>query len=103
VDQLANIESQIKTLWEKAQQAGELIARLREEKSALQARSGQLEQELDRLRTEMSARDQQIQKLTAAQAFAANEPKSTAVFANGERDMLTAKVKELLARIDAYL
>ncbi len=103
MDQLANIESQIKTLWEKAQQAGELIARLRREKRELQAQNDQLEHDVVKLRTEMSARDQQIQKLTATQAFAANESKSTAILANGEREALTLKVKELLARIDAYL
>jgi septal ring factor EnvC (AmiA/AmiB activator) len=103
VDQLANIESQIKSLWEKAQQAGELISRLRTEKKEIQAQNRELEQEIAKLRTEMSAREQQIQKLIAAQANAAHESKSTAILANGERDALTAKAKELLARIEAYL
>jgi chromosome segregation ATPase len=103
VDQLANIESQIKALWEKAQQAGELIARLREEKQALQTQNGQLQSDVEKLRAEMSTREQQILKLSAAHAQAASDSKSTAIFANGEREALSVKVKELLARIDAYL
>jgi chromosome segregation ATPase len=99
VDQLANIESQIKALWEKAQQAGELVARLREEKQALQSYNGQLQQEVAKLRAEMSTREQQLHKLTTT----ANESKTAAIISNGEREQLTAKVKELLARIDAYL
>ena len=101
MDQLANIESQVKALWEKAQQAGVLIARLREEKKALQADSEQLEQEVKKLRSDLMAREDQLQKLAAIQP--GPEPKSTPTISNGEREQLTAKVKELLARIDAYL
>ncbi len=97
MDQLANIESQIKTLWEKAQQAGDVINRLREDKHVLQARVGQLEQELARLRSDLHAREQQVQNMSAT------ESKSTPILSNGEKEQLTAKVKDLLARIDAYL
>lgn len=101
MDQLSSIESQIKLLWEKAQEAGVLIARLREEKKALQTDNEHLEREITKLRSDMLASESQIQKLTAAQS--AHEPRSTATISNGEREQLTAKVKELLARIDAYL
>lgn len=101
MDQLSSIESQIKLLWEKAQEAGVLIARLREEKKALQADNEQLEREVTKLRSDIVAREAQVQKLTTAQS--APEPRSTATISNGEREQLTAKVKELLARIDAYL
>ena len=95
--------SEIQLLRSQYRDLVELIARLRREKRELQAQNDQLEHDVVKLRTEMSARDQQIQKLTATQAFAANESKSTAILANGEREALTLKVKELLARIDAYL
>ncbi|MBI5470978.1 MAG: hypothetical protein HY961_01390 [Ignavibacteriae bacterium] len=97
MDQLANIESQIKTLWEKAQQAGDVINRLREERHQLQTKVDQLEQELGRLRSELRTREQQVQNLSAT------ESKGAPAFSNGEKEQLTAKVKELLARIDAYL
>lgn len=101
MDQLANIETQVKALWEKAQRAGELIARLREERQALESENGQLQKELAKLRLEVSARELQIQKLTTASAAADSKP--TGIFSNGESEHLTAQVKELLARIDAYL
>lgn len=101
MEQLTHIEESIKALWEKAKQAGELILRLREEKQALQTQIESLHQEVAKLRMELTAKDQQVQKLITAQA--SNETKSTANISNGEREQLTAKVKELLARIDAYL
>jgi predicted nucleic acid-binding Zn-ribbon protein len=96
VDQLSNIETQIQTLWDKAKRAGELIARLREEKRALQKQNEFLEQELAKLRSELVARNAQL-------ASAAREVKSAEIFSNGEREELSAKVKQLLAKIDAYL
>ncbi len=102
MDQLSSIETQIKLLWEKAQEAGVLIARLREEKKALQADNEQLDRELSKLRSDIAVRDAHIQKLNAS-AHSAAEPRNTSSISNGEREQLTAKVKELLARIDAYL
>lgn len=96
MDQLSNIETQIQTLWDKAKRAGELIARLREEKRALQKQNEFLEQELAKLRSELVARNAQL-------ASAAREVKSAEIFSNGEREELSAKVKQLLAKIDAYL
>ncbi len=101
MDQLSSIESQIKLLWEKAQEAGVLIARLREEKKALQADNEQLQREVSKLRSDMAARETQMQKSATAQS--APEPRHAATISNGEREQLTVKVKELLARIDAYL
>ncbi len=96
MDQLSNIETQIQTLWDKAKRAGELIALLREEKRALQKQNEFLEQELAKLRSELAARDARL-------ASAAREATSAEIFSNGEREELSAKVKQLLAKIDAYL
>jgi predicted nucleic acid-binding Zn-ribbon protein len=96
VDQLANIESQIQTLWEKAKQAGDLIARLREEKQSLHDQNETLLQDVARLRAELNAKEQRL-------ASAAHDAESAAIFSNGEREELTAKVKALLAKLGAYL
>ena len=101
MEQLVHIEESVKALWEKAKLAGELIIRLREEKQTLQTQSVALQQEVAKLRTELVAKEQQLQKLMTTQA--SSEAKSTSAFSNGERDQLTSKVKELLARIEAYL
>ncbi|MEO8166907.1 MAG: hypothetical protein ABI623_01580 [bacterium] len=104
MDQLSSIESQLKLLWEKAQEAGVLIARLREEKKALESDNEQIGQEVAKLRSDLAAREAQLQKLTTAHSESAGATsKSASVISNGERDQLTSKVKELLARIDAYL
>jgi prefoldin subunit 5 len=99
VEQLAHIEESVKALWEKARQAGEVIVRLREEKKQLQSENTSLQQEVTKLRSELSLRDQQAQKL----ALTATEARNAVGMSNGEREQLAAKVKELLARIDAYL
>ena len=96
MEQIAQIEESVKALWEKAKQAGELISRLRDEKQALQTQNASLQMEVTKLRSELSAREHQLQKQLASEKSAAN-------ISNGEREELTAKVKELLARIDAYL
>ena len=96
MDQLANIESQIQTLWEKVKQAGELITRLREEKQLLQNQNEELLEEVAKVRRELSSKEQRL-------ATAVSESKSTAIFLNGEREELTEKVKALLAKINAYL
>lgn len=97
MDTFSSIEAQLKTLWEKAQQAGAVITRLREEKHVLQARVEELEREVAKLRAEIALKERQIQTMTVT------ELKATSVVSNGEKEQLTAKVKELLARIDAYL
>lgn len=97
MDQLSVIESSIKELWEKVRLAGETIIRLREEKALLEEQNTHLEAEVSRLRSEVAAREQRLQSMAASQAKAAS------AISNGEREQLATKVKELLARIDAYL
>ena len=97
MEQLAQIEDSVKALWEKAKRAGETIVRLREEKQSLTSEVHLLRQEIGKLKSELAAKNHQLQKMSAS------EEKSTVGMSNGEREQLTAKVKELLARIDAYL
>lgn len=99
MEQLAHIEESLKVLWEKVRRAGEVITQLREERQALQAQVGLLQQEVARLREELAQKDQQLQRLAAG----VQEAKNAAILSNGERAQLAARVKELLARIDAYL
>jgi chromosome segregation ATPase len=96
-----NIESAIKTLWEKARRAGELIAALKEENSGLRTKLEEVQLQLEQLNQELVQRDQTISQLEAEQAEA--DSKSNETFSNGEREALAAKVKDLLAKIDSYL
>lgn len=99
MEQFQQVEESVKALWERAKQAGELIARLREEKQAMQTENASLQQQVAQLRKELAAKDQQVQQAAATVAGSMNAAK----LSNGDREQLTAKVKELLARIDAYL
>ncbi len=99
MEQLAQIEELLKVLWEKVRRAGDVISQLREEKQALQAQVTLLQQEVAKLRAELATKDQLLQRATTG----AQEMKAAALISNGERAQLAAKVKELLARIDAYL
>ncbi len=89
-----SVESNIKALWESARRAAEVIAGLREEKQTLQAHVSRLERELQQIRADAA----QMRKQAAdhVQEGGTN-------FGGGERDLLAAKVKDLIAKLDAYL
>lgn len=88
------VEGSIKSLWESVRRAAELIAGLRQERQALQAHVTRLERELQQLRSESA----QLRKQAVDHAG-----DGSMSFAGGERDLLAAKVKELIAKLDAYL
>ncbi len=94
-----SLENGLKELWARVRRAAELIARLREEKHALEGKVGEMERELLRLQQEVARKDQAIAKMKAEQGDA----RPPAAMADGERDALTARVKELLVKLDAYL
>ncbi|MGB5874551.1 MAG: hypothetical protein WBG01_03495 [Bacteroidota bacterium] len=96
-----NIESAMKTLWEKARRAGEHIAALKEDNTDLRSKLEDVQAQLEHLNEELVQRDQTISQLEAEQAEA--DSKREELFSNGEREALAAKVKDLLARIDTYL
>lgn len=96
------IESSLQLLWERAKKAGELIERLREEKRELQSRATELELQVQTLVDELAGKSETLKQLQGA-VTRANEIRQDQVFENGEREVLTARLKELLAKIDAYL
>jgi chromosome segregation ATPase len=93
-----SVENALKALWERVRRAGDLIQQLREERQALHTQVEQLRTEVQHLQGELSRKEQILGSMpqpsdgTAARAFG-----------NGEREVLVQKVKDLLARIDAYL
>jgi len=95
-----HVESALKALWEKARRAGELIAQLREENAALRTQVETLREELRRVQEELSAK---ARALAEAKAAAGVDAQRAALFANGEREALATRVKDLLAKIEAYL
>ena len=87
-----SVESLLKALWESARRAGEALTRLREEKQQLQTLVTRLEKELQEVRAEIA----QLKKH-------AGERPQGATLAGGDRDLLAVRVKELIAKLDAYL
>jgi chromosome segregation ATPase len=92
------IEVWLKGLWDKAKKASELISRLREEKAELQEKVVMLEQDLARVKEDLSKHQELVQSLS-------NQPKQEhhSALANGEREMLSSRVKELLAKLEEYI
>lgn len=88
------VEGNFKSLWESARRAADAIVGLRQERQALQAHVARLERELQQARAESS----QVRKQAAEQI-----QEGAMNFAGGERDLLEAKVRELIAKLDAYL
>ena len=88
-------------VWDRVHQAGELIKELRAQRSDLVRRMEALESEFSRMKGELANRNGIIKTLTEQQNAA--ETAQGKGFTNGERDAITARVKELLARIESYL
>jgi len=93
-----SVENAVKALWEKVRRAGDLIQQLREERQALLVQIEQLRAELQHVQNELARKDQMVASMPQSGA-----PDGARAFGNGEREVLAQKVKDLLARIDAYL
>ncbi len=99
--ELRTLEGGLKALWDRVKLAGEMIARLREERTALQSRVHELEARVAEGERMLAQHRATIKSLETqvAERPAAGE----AVIFNGDREALAAQVKDLLARIEAYL
>jgi|WetSurMetagenome_2_1015567.scaffolds.fasta_scaffold107318_2 chromosome segregation ATPase len=93
-----SVENALKALWERVRRAGDLIQQLREERQALHTQVEQLRTEVQHLQNELSRKEQILGSMPPHR-----EGDAARVFGNGEREALVQKVKDLLARIDAYL
>jgi len=89
-----SLESSVRSLWEAARRAAEIIARLREEKRDLQSQLSKLEKEIMLLRQENG----HLKK-----AGADRSANGGSIATQAERDRLAARVRELIAKLDAYL
>jgi predicted nucleic acid-binding Zn-ribbon protein len=92
------LDAWLKSLWDRVKKAGELISRLREEKAGLQVRVASLEEEVSRLKNEL-AKNEDLVRSFSAERTEGNRP----LLSNGERELLSARVKDLMAKLDAYI
>jgi len=93
-----SVENALKALWERVRRAGDLIQQLREERQGLLTQVEQLRTEVQHLQNELSRKEQILGSMPPPR-----EGDAARAFGNGEREALAQKVKDLLARIDAYL
>jgi chromosome segregation ATPase len=93
-----SVENALKALWEKVRRAGELIQQMREERQGLLKQVEQLRSEVQHLQHELSRKEQ-----LPVSTPKTSDGDAARVLGNGERVLLAQKVKDLLARIDAYL
>ena len=92
--ELKSMEVAFNAMWESARRAAEAITRMREEKHSLTATGERLEKELDHLRRETAQLKRQV---------AEQEHGHGVALAGDDRDALALRIKELIARLDAYL
>ena len=95
---IRSIENGFRSIWERARRAAELITQLREEKRDLQGEVNKLSAELRQLREELGRKEQLLKKISSEPP-----PARAGIIANGERDALVTKVKDLLAKLEAHL
>jgi hypothetical protein len=92
--EVRSIETGVKALWDSVRKAAETVARLRDRNRELQGIVERLEKELQVARGEATVAKRQSAELGTA---------AGASIAGTDRDVLAAKVKDLIARLDAYL
>ena len=92
------IDAWLKGLWDRAKKAAEVISRLREEKAELQSRVNVLETELARVKDELEKNEAALRTVSSDQPSTDNS-----LLSNGEREQLSAKVKDLLAKLEGYI
>jgi predicted nucleic acid-binding Zn-ribbon protein len=99
--ELKVVEAGLKALWERARRTSEALHGLRKEKHDLLGKVEELELEVRRLQQEVAKKEQTLRSIGASGDDAAM--KKAILFANGEREALAAKIKLLLAKLEAYL
>ncbi len=97
------LESALKSLWERARAASELIRALREERRLLQAKVEELEASVTRARNESLVRDVEVEQLRGAVRKMEEEGSAALVMTEEERKQLRERISRLLERIEARL
>ena len=92
------IDALLKNLWDRAKKAAEMISRLREEKAELHAIVASMEGELSRLKQDVVKNEEMIRSLSAERVEG-----NHSLVSNGERELISARVKDLLTKLDGYI
>lgn len=92
------VDAWLKNVWDRARKTAELIARLREEKTELQARVSAMEQEMAQVKGELAKCQEIVRSIPSMPAEGDHS-----FLSNGEREQLKARVMDLLTKLDGYV
>jgi septal ring factor EnvC (AmiA/AmiB activator) len=95
------VEAALRGLWDRTRKAGEMIAELRGENASLRAQLEGLRKDLDVLKHELARKDEAMARLQEQRA--GEQAQQGKLLADGERDALMTRVKDLITKLDAYL
>ena len=96
------VETIVKTFWDIARAATELIGQLREEKKGLLNRVNDLQHEIRSVRSTLVEREEELKRLHAEQAQFMNA-NGREFFSGEERENFKIRVRDLLAKINSHL
>ncbi len=95
------VSKALQALWDAARKAADTIEFLRNERTSLSERIKAIEGELAKLKSDLAKSESLVASLKDEKVR--SESARAALQFNGDREVLMAKVKDLLARIDGYL
>lgn len=98
-----SIESALKHLWEKVRIAAERISQLREQNETYRTHMEHLEQEIVRLRSELTQKEQEMKRLKADHSQLASSLGDNNILTPEEKESLKTRIKELIAKINSHL
>lgn len=98
---LKSLEEGLQILWERVRSAGDAVVGLRADKAALVDQISALETQVRILQAEIKEKDEQLRSL-ASERTRIKEKENT-FFANGEREVIETRLRDLLSRLEAYL
>lgn len=99
---ITSIESALKSFWEKAHAATDIIAKYRHENDILKENHSALDKEVKTLRIELLEKEQELKKLHAEHNRVINAAPSDG-FVHEEKEYLKNKIRELLVKINSHL
>ncbi len=97
---IRSLENSLRGLWDRVRQAGDMISSLKEERGVLQSQVQDLEARVQHLTRDLHQRDEALRVLAEEKR---TSDASGFIVANGEREAMAARLKDLLAKIEAYL
>jgi chromosome segregation ATPase len=99
--EVEGVSKGLQALWEAARKAADAIESLRNQRTSLSERVKALEGDISKIKSDLAKSESLVASLKEEKVQ--SETARAAVQFNGDREVLMAKVKDLLARIDGYL